>query len=395
MVEIVYTCSFGRSVKENIMNTINSNRSINKSTLVLCAAVFIVFAFVFLYWYQADLLTVTQHTLSKGKTHYNHMVGAVVIVTVLQMLQVGVSKLCDTKVHIKALTYLPSFLILTALTSASVSQTGVITFGFWVVGLPVLLLITGLLLWGISAANPVLPMMSACREAWINILMLLMMMLMTCGFSNSDRVCHARLHMEQCLLDSDYEQALSAAKSVCVPDENVSMLTAYALSRKKQLGEKLFEYPLKGGAGALIPDGVHINFCMYPESKFFGYLGGWYVQRMSSGKYFDYQRRHGKLNKAAIDYMLCGYLLDKKLDAFANALPLYYAINDSLPKHYKEALVLYVHKRANPRLLYENNVMNADFQDYQKIERQTNDKRERQNLLHDTYGNTYWYYYQY
>lgn len=321
--------------------------------------------------------------------------GAVVIVAVLQILQVGVSKLCDSKVRIKALTYLPSFLILTGLTSATESPTDGMTFGFWAVGLPVLLLGCGLLLWGACASRLVLPSVSACREAWINLLVLLLSMLMTCCFSNSDKVYHARIHMEQCLLDSDYDQALYTAKSLNDTDENVSMLTVYALSKKRLLGERLFEYPLKGGAGALLPDSVHTNFSMYPESKFFGYLGGWYVQRMAARRYFDYQRRHRKLNKATVDYMLCGYLLDKDLDAFVKALPHYYVISDSLPKHYKEALVLYAHKRAHPWLVYENNVMNADFQDYQKIEHEVSDSRERQNKLRDTYGNTYWYYFQY
>ena len=39
--------------------------------------------------------------------------------------------------------------------------------------------------------------------------------------------------------------------------------------------------------------------------------------------------------------------------------------------------------------------MDADFQDYQALERKFPDKRERQTALRATYGNTYWYYWQY
>ena len=39
--------------------------------------------------------------------------------------------------------------------------------------------------------------------------------------------------------------------------------------------------------------------------------------------------------------------------------------------------------------------MDADFQDYQKMEREILDNTERKNKLCETYGNTYWYYYQY
>lgn len=39
---------------------------------------------------QADLLTVTQHILSKGQTHYNHFVGAVLITILAMLMQIGV-----------------------------------------------------------------------------------------------------------------------------------------------------------------------------------------------------------------------------------------------------------------------------------------------------------------
>ena len=381
-----------------MMDVINKNNSQeNRLTRVSCAVIFAAFTFVYLYWYQADLLTVTQHALSKGKTHYNHLVGAVVIIAVLQLLQVGITKLCRDKIRIKALTYIPSFLVLTALTSAFMCQSGDITFGFWTLGLPVLLLLCCFALWAVSAADFLTfsSSMPACRSVWINMLVLLLSMLMSCCFSNSDKTYHARIHMEQCMMNADYDGALATARSVCKPDGNITMLTAYSLSKKNLLGEKLFEYNVFGGSESLTPGGLNTKLCMLPDSSFYNYLGGWYVQRMSTKRYLDYQRRHGRLNKASVDYLLCSYLLDKKLDAFAYTLPRYYAINDSLPKHYKEALVLYVHKRANPRFVYENNVMNADFQDYQKIEHESSGALERQNKLRDTYGNTYWYYYQY
>ena len=41
-------------------------------------------------------------------------------------------------------------------------------------------------------------------------------------------------------------------------------------------------------------------------------------------------------------------------------------------------------------------ITEADFADYQQLEHsEPNNKVLRQNLLRDTYGNTYWYYYEY
>ena len=95
-------------------------------------------------------------------------------------------------------------------------------------------------------------------------------------------------------------------------------------------------------------------------------------------------------------YLLMGYLLDKRLDDFAKWVGKFYDLNDTLPQHYREALVLYSHLRSQPVVDYHHAVTEADFADYQQLERsEPNNKVLRQNLLRDTYGNTYWYYYEY
>jgi len=96
------------------------------------------------------------------------------------------------------------------------------------------------------------------------------------------------------------------------------------------------------------------------------------------------------------DYLLCGLLLDKNLDRFvAEIKRTYIADSIPLPKHYKEALVLYVHRRTHPMVVLHDDVMEADFQDYQALEHKFADAMQTQAALRDAYGNTYWYYYQY
>ena len=102
------------------------------------------------------------------------------------------------------------------------------------------------------------------------------------------------------------------------------------------------------------------------------------------------------MNKVTADYLLCGYLLDKNLDSFVREITRHYAVNDSvsLPKHYEEALLLYTHLHSTPYIIYKNDVVNADFQDFQKLEN-TIFNAQHKTALRDTYGNTYWYYYMY
>lgn len=57
---------------------------------VVCAVVFCVLTFCYLYNYQADVLVVTQFLASGGQTHYAPFLGAVIITSVLLLLQVVV-----------------------------------------------------------------------------------------------------------------------------------------------------------------------------------------------------------------------------------------------------------------------------------------------------------------
>ena len=62
----------------------------NSSTLsirLMCAIVFCLFSFCFLYLFQSDILAAAQHALSNGLTSYKPLTGAIIITLVLQILQ--------------------------------------------------------------------------------------------------------------------------------------------------------------------------------------------------------------------------------------------------------------------------------------------------------------------
>ena len=45
--------------------------------------------------------------------------------------------------------------------------------------------------------------------------------------------------------------------------------------------------------------------------------------------------------------------------------------------------------------MFHNEVMDADYADFQKLEKEYKDDRERESYVHDTFGDTYWFYYFY
>lgn len=366
---------------------------------IACASLFVLFAFVYLYEYQADLLTVMQHVFSEGQTHYDALVGAVVITAVLMLLQLGVARLCRAARLAASLTFVPSALLLTLLTSLHFTGDGACTTHGWIVAVPLLLVVYALLVWASYATHfseyMAERMDSPLRSLWMNLGIMSLLMLFACLSGNGDREYHSRIHMEQCISHSDYNGALDVAKRYDAPDSCMTMLVAYTLSKQNALGERLFEYRLAGRSAALLPDGKNVRLELLPEDRMYQYLGAWFVQRMPARKYLDFLRRHNMLNKVSADYLLCACLLDKDLNAFVENIGKHYAIDKNLPKHYKEALLLYMHLNSAPKVVYGNSVMEADFQDFQNMGNTYENARERKNMVRGTYGNTYWFYYEY
>ena len=99
----------------------------NSSTLnirVMCATVFVLFSFCWLYFFQSDLLTVTQHILSGGLTKYHPLLGAIIIIVLLQLLQLIVYGITRIGKRAHALTYLPSMLVLALITDINFGSEG-------------------------------------------------------------------------------------------------------------------------------------------------------------------------------------------------------------------------------------------------------------------------------
>lgn len=401
MAETLYPGTLSCGIEEKL--TMNSKERKNFDTLTygICAILFCAFSLVFLYCYQDDLLTVTQAVLSHGQTHYDRLIGATLITVVLMLLHVGVMRLWHNFSLLPSLSFFPSALCLGLLTSMRLDG-GEYTFypaTVWFVVLLVFFIAVVAVLRQMDIAVLSLARHMTAAGKWlVNIGLMVMSLLTVMCLCNNDKIWHARTHAEQCLIDGDTDGALATIGLVQEPDSNLFMLRAYALSQKGELGEHLFEQNVTGGSAALLPtDSTGPAFVLYPVRDLYRRLGGMFSRPMRTMVYLEKLRKLGRAKTPAGDYLLCGYLLDKNLDAFVDQIGKYYTVNDStpLPKHYREALLLYTHRHSSPRLVYKNNIMEADFQDYQKLEGDIQNALERQVKLRDTFGNTYWYYYQY
>ena len=76
---------------------------------IVCSVLFFLFTFSYLFFFQADVMTVTQHLASVGQTFYNPLLGAILITIVLKLLQIGVSSLVRLTKRGYALNLFPFF----------------------------------------------------------------------------------------------------------------------------------------------------------------------------------------------------------------------------------------------------------------------------------------------
>lgn len=377
----------------------NNAKNGTSIVVMVCAILFLTFTFCYLYFYQADFLAATQHLLSGGKTTYNAAIGATLITIVLLLIQIGVHAVSQLERKSFALTYFPSLLLLTVLTGGHIRTDGSYTFGAWVWLAPLLLIIY-------------IGVVYACRQyqtleyhagkpgflarmLWINLATMAAMFLFVGSFGNSDDVLHYRMKAEKCFLRHDYKGAAAVGKRSLVADSSLTMLRAYALGKQGEIGERLFEYPLSGGSRSLLPDSNTVRLVMLQDNRIYRDLGICLKQKLSPIAYLQFIDRHHVATKLGGDYLLTAYLLDKDLNKFAYTIGKYYKLDDDLPKHYREALTLYTHQHSSPYVEYHNTVMDADFHDYQQLYHSESNTAIRKTKLRDTYGNTYWYYYQY
>ena len=100
-------------------------------------------------------------------------------------------------------------------------------------------------------------------------------------------------------------------------------------------------------------------------------------------------------NQVATDYMLSFCLLNNDLDNFINVLVSSHYNLQKLPKHYKEAVVLYLSKTQTPNPKTNEIVIDNDtkarFNTFTQIA--SNAGSNTYNILKQDFSNTYWMYY--
>ena len=278
MAETIYSSTLGRSLEEtvNMSNHRNDKSSSTISIRLMCAIVFVVFSFCWLYYFQADVLMMSQHVLSKGLTHYNPLVGAVLITLLLGVIQYVVYGVIHLTKRFHALTYLPSMLILGMLSSVNPIGADGIEVGFsWYT--PILVIVCWWMLTRMGRLAQEVEYDKAfelfSQPMWINMLIMAFLMICVAWIGNSNAVLHYRMKVERCLLEGNIDGALKVGKKSLESDADLTMLRMYALARKGTMGESLFEYPVDANSSQMLPTDSLSTLMMYPVDSLYRFLG--------------------------------------------------------------------------------------------------------------------------
>lgn len=371
-----------------------------------CYFTFSLFSFCYLYFYQGGVLAAFQHVLSKGVTSYDNLIGAILITIFLLLLHLGIRIITNFGNKFFALTFLPSFVVLALLTNVNSSINNIYEFQSYL-WMPIILLI----LFGILSAKSkrFLTMISLrnsnilSQELCLNLMLMVLMMLMTGCIGNDNEIFHYRMNVEQKLQNGNHNiqkylyYTCNDADSVAKQNSSsITMLYAHSLTKENAMGNRLFESTILCEGKDLLPLSKSNSACVvYPTDSVFKYLGAKPIVAMTTNEYLCIIDKMYPNNKKIGDYILCGALIDRNLDKFVKLLPNYYSQNDSLPLHYKEALMLYNKNKSEPLFIINDEKMLTDYAEMNNIENEFPDYNTRKLKVWEKFKNTYWWYYQY
>lgn len=182
-----------------------------------------------------------------------------------------------------------------------------------------------------------------------------LILIYTIWASNTNILTHFKYKIAHYISLQDYTKALSVGETTLHIDSTVFNLRAQAMIANKSLPDDIFRYPIPKGH----------NTITYTDN-----------------------------NTSYPDITLCNLLLHKDLKNFVEILPQYYDINsETLPRHYKEALIVYMAKTIHTPLTYSDPTTLANYTDFINEMKKHHSPQIRSNRCRDLYGDSYFWYY--
>ena len=356
---------------------------------------FTLFTFLFFYGLQQDVITLTMQNRLGVRCPGLSVCMPYILTALLLSLKIALNKLLRLKGRHHALSFVPLFALMVFLTILephfSLFKAAIQSFVL-LLYVPFISRLRGAMHYGDHFQTLLIP----------NLIVMLSSFVFVTLMANTSDVLHYELRLQRHLNNGHVEAALAVAQLEQATSQRLTALRAYALSHKDELGENLFSYPIPKGRSDLFLHQTDERYMLYPLDSVKAFVGWLPRQTVTIPELIDrLSLVTDTLRKPPMaDYLLCTLLLKKDLGAFVHWLPRFYDVGEAerlgnLPRHYREALILYKALSLSPAIVFHSNQTETNFRDFKELARQYPDTRVRRNQLRSVYGDTYWWYYWY
>ena len=366
---------------------------------IVCAVIFVIFAFTYLSVFQAPLLEVAYDITATGKLQYDQNITAAIITFALLLITLWLNKYAKFSREWEAMAYLPACVMLAFITNIDRTiYTGSEFSWSWVWIALIVLFVYAFTSWVLKR---VLFMRikditrAANRIMWRNLLLLSILFCFTGFLSNTDENFKHEAMVYHFVKKGDFDKAQRVAARSFAASQELTAGRAYLLAHEGKLGEKLFTYPQYFGIDGLLPHETPTSpLTLAMVCDFLK------VTPNKGEATLDYLSRAMSVDTASVavkDYYLSALLLDKRLEQFADSLPRFYDVSDTvnMPMHYKEAMLLCSKLFPQKKSSFVDDALEQKYAEMLKTEQEHEDILIRGNYVRKFFGTTYWWYYLY
>lgn len=362
-----------------------------------CTIAFAVFSFTFVAMYKSPVFEVVYDSVATGKLLFNAYVVAGVMTTVLVGLALWLNRFAKFQREWTAMAFLPSALLLAFITD--IDRTFFVggksyTLWMWILATGVVVyLFFSFVLKRILFEKIKNPTVVGNKILWRNLILLAFFFFSVGCLSSGESSFRYEAVQYVNYMRGNVDAALAVGKSSPFSSRQLTAQRAFLLASVNRLGESFFEYPVAYGAEGLLPS-VMRDAPIAPDSAY-SLIG---VPRGAEEKAVDYLSRavaSDTAGNAARDYYLCSLLAERRIVDFSDAIYEYYRVGDVLPKHYREALVLYSYVTPEYSLPFDAAESLKEIDDFITRLKRPDCGTRCLAALFDDYGDTYWWYFLY
>lgn len=362
---------------------------------IICAVLFAIFSFLYIYMLQGELLALVQDHLAQGQTSNNTFVTALLVTLLLIALQFLLNRVGQLHGKFEALSYLPSCVLLALITK--VDNTYTYSWKQWVVALVFVAVIYLLCVWLCKNTFESRDT-KFLRQLTPNLGVLTLLFLFTGWYGNNVPADQMELAAWKHTHAERYDKVLEVGKRSDDCNVELTALRNLALAKTGQLGTKLFAYPQPYGSAGLMMNRYNVQTPSYGAKEYYKALGTTPYGGESATAF--YHRMMVKTDSAIYrDMYLSALLLDRNLEDFVAQTTKDQAVESigSAPVHYQEAWLIYNEQHPfTPIAFVPDEVVAQRYHDYLTLrEEHASEPIVLQNLSKRQFGDTYWYYYDF